>query len=700
MKLLKTDRIIPVVTVSLIVLFSFMLYVDFTSTFTRSRAAEIGVLTYKKKIAERRFAEEVLWEKIDRNARVYNCDYLRTMDGSGAVVNLKDKSRIEIGENTLVLVCYSDQGVQIGLDKGSIAARRTAGGREMKITSGNASINMKKGVLSVNKSKEGVNLSVSSGSADLTVEGKKQQVDPGRTAMVTGDRVTVDRVTVRQVSPDINHYFVTAAKEQAVNFTWEAEGQQQVLLQVAKDSAFESIEGKAAGAGTGAAVTLPAGTYYWRMVDGKGKPGPARKFTVVADSPALQVSPAGGQQFSYREKKPFIVFRWKQSGAASSYAVDISKDPSFRDRALSLASDTDSIATDALAAGTYYWRVRSLYGFNPEAELVSQARQFTLSPAPALAAPEQLLPKEGDALSDLSFASGGALFNWQGSRDFTGYDFRIARDREFRDIVYRKKIDVNYHKPKISLAKGTYYWSVGAVTAAGVSSPRSPQRAFTVVGAQPPGLLGPDADGSVNAIGAKVMNFRWSGVSGALRYRFELSRDSEFKQLVRSDTVSDTSHSVPVPAPGVYFWRVRLMDAAGGAASASAVRRFTVSEMIGSPAGVYPANNEVVSVDDRGGLVFRWKEVEGATQYRFTLKQQVPGGREQTLMAATVDATRYKLKKIELLDVGSFVWEISALRRKGDAVTARSAPGRNYFSIKLGKQLKAPKLKSDVIYVE
>ncbi len=130
-----------------------MLYVDFTRKFTRSRAAEIGVLTHKKRMAERRFAEEVMWESIERNSKVYNCDYLRTTDDSGAVVHLKDNSNIEIGENSLVLVCYTDQGVQIGLDRGSIAARRTAAGREMKITSGNASIKMKKGVLSVNKTK-------------------------------------------------------------------------------------------------------------------------------------------------------------------------------------------------------------------------------------------------------------------------------------------------------------------------------------------------------------------------------------------------------------------------------------------------------------------------------------------------------------------------------------------------------------------
>ncbi len=698
MKLSKTDRIVPVVTISLIVLFSIMLYVDFTRIFTRSSAAEIGVLTYKKRMAERRFAEEVLWENIERDSKVFNCDYLRTTDNSGAVIHLKDNSNIEIGENTLILVCYSDQGVQIDLDKGSIAARRSAGGGDIKITSGKASINMKKGVMSVNKSKEGVNLSVSSGKADLVVEGRKEQLDPGKTALVAGNRVTIDRFTVRQVSPEINHYFVTAGKEHAVTFTWETEGRQEVLLQVGKDNAFEAIAGRSASAGTSAVMNLPAGSYYWRLTDGKGKAGPARTFTVVADRPALLVSPFGGQQFAYKEKKPFIVFRWKESKAASSYAVDISKDPAFRERALSLASDNDSIATDSLAAGTYYWRVRSIYGFNQDAALVSQPQQFIISPAADLPAPEQLLPKEGDTPSDLAFSSGNALFNWQGSRDFTAYEFRIARDKDFKNVAYQKKVAANYHKPRIALSKGTYYWSVSGVTAAGVSSPRSLPRAFSVVGSQPPGLLGPEAGATVNAIGTKKLNFRWNSVNGGQRYRFELSRDRAFGKLLRSDTVSETSHSVATPAPGIYFWRVKLLDG-GGILAASEVRQLTVTEMIGAPAGLYPVNYEVVSVVDRGGLVFKWKDVEGATHYRFILKQ-VAGGRERTLLTTRVDTTRYKLKKIELLDVGSFVWEISALKQKGDAVSAQSMPGKNYFSVKLGKKLEAPKLKSDVIYVE
>ncbi len=699
MKLFKTDRIVPAVTIGLIALFSFMLYVDFTRKFTRSRAAEIGILTYKKRSAERRFAEEVLWENIEQHSKVFNCDYLKTTENSGAIVHLKDNSDIEIGENTLILVCYSDRGVEIGLDRGSIAARRTVAGREMNITSGKASITMKKGVLSVTRSKEGMNLSVSSGKADLTVEGRKNQVDPGKTALVSGDKVTVEKITVRQVSPDINRYYVTAGKEQAVTFGWDQDKPQQVSIEVAKDNAFAAMAGRAVSAGTGAVMKLPAGSYYWRMIDGQGKAGPARKFTIIADRPAQLISPADGQQYAYREKKPFIMFRWKESESASSHAVDISKDPAFRERALTLASDKGSIATDALAAGTYYWRVRNIYGFNSDASMESQARKLVISLAAALAAPEQLLPNEGGQSSDLSFSSGTAIFNWKQSGDYAGYDFRIARDREFRNVVYQKRTAVNFHKPKIALPKGTYYWSVSGVTSAGTSSPRSLPRAFTVVRAQPPGLLGPEPGTAINSLEAKEIKFNWSGINGGQRYRFELSRERDFRKVVRSDTITGLSHAIAVPEPGTYFWRLKVLDEAGGTALTSDVRAFTVAAALGTPAGQYPVNNEAVSVEGGNGLVFRWKEVEGATHYLFRLKQVAAAG-EKTLLTARVNAARYALKKIELLDEGSFAWEVSAVMQKGGVVSAQGKTEKCYFSIRPGKQLKAPKLKSDVIYVE
>ena len=76
-----------------------MLYADFTGSYTRSREDEIGTLSYEKRIAQRRYAEEVMWESIDKDAKVYNCDYLRTTEGSGAIVRLDDGTDIEMDEN-------------------------------------------------------------------------------------------------------------------------------------------------------------------------------------------------------------------------------------------------------------------------------------------------------------------------------------------------------------------------------------------------------------------------------------------------------------------------------------------------------------------------------------------------------------------------------------------------------------------------
>lgn len=699
MKLLKIDKLIPLVTISLMVLFSFMLYADFMKKYTQSKAGEIGTLTYKKLAAERRFADEVLWEDIDQNSKVYNCDYLRTTNNSGAVVHLKDNTNIEIGENTLILICYTEHEVHIDLGRGSLAARRTAGDRIMNITSGNSSINVDRGVLSVDKTKTRLNVSVSMGSAELTVGGKKNRVDPGKEATVSENSVTISKTSTIQLTPDLNQYFVTADTEYPVRFTWESEGTGPFLVQAAKDNAFTAIAGQARVGQKSAVLAVAAGSYFWRLIDERGKAGPVRSFNVVRDYPAEQISPASQQNFAYRNTSPLVTFSWKPAAAATSYSIDIGTDPALGKTVLSLNSDGVSIATEALKPGTYFWRIRNRYGFNPDAVLASPVRQFSVVKAGGLAAPETLVPKDGDAASTLSLASGKTLFNWKSDPGFVSYDFHIAQDESFKNMVYRERVQYNFHQPRAALAPGIYFWSVGGISGDGISSPRSRPQRFTVTRPQPPALTGPEADAAINPAESKEMRFTWSDVPGGQRFRFELSPDADFKKIIRSDTITEPSRAMTAPAPGNYFWRVTIIDDGGAIASMSKIRRFTVTESLDPPAGMYPANNEVITVTQRSGLAFKWNPVKGATHYRLLLKE-IDGNRERAVLNTRVDAAQYNLKKIELLDAGQFAWEVSAVKQTGTVVKAESRSGRNYFSISAGKRLKTPKLKSNVIYVE
>ncbi len=356
-----------------------------------------------------------------------------------------------------------------------------------------------------------------------------------------------------------------------MTFTWEPEGTQQVTLEVARDSAFTAAAGRTVSAGTGAVMNLPAGSYYWRLVDGKGKAGPVRKFTIVADSPVMTIAPAGGQQYSYKEKMPFIVFRWKESGVSHVLCRRYQQRPGLQGpgpdpgQRQGLNRHGQPTGRNLLLARPQPVRFQpgSLHG-QPDPSV----RHFA-GPRPPGAG---TAPPEGRRHIDRPFpVHGQYIFNWRESGDYAGYDFRIARDKEFRSVVYRIKTEANFHKPRISLEKGTYYWSVSGVTAAGATSLRSGTRAFTIAKAQPPGLLGPESGAAINSIESKEIRFRWSGVNAGQRYRFELSRDRDFRKLLRGDTVSEPSQVIAMPAPGNYFWRVRVLDDAGGTVLASSM---------------------------------------------------------------------------------------------------------------------------------
>jgi len=698
MKSLKTDRLIPLITLCMIALFSFMLYADFTGQFTRSRTEAIGVLTYEKRTAQRRYAEEVVWESIDRNETVYNCDYLRTMADSGAIVRLNDGTDIEIDENTLVLVCRTKQGVDIDLDRGSIAARRKPAGSAMKIATRFAEVDVKSAAVDVGISKGVMNLAVSSGSADVTAGGKRETVNSGYDVSVTGDTITKEALFARQLEPGINRYFVTTGEEYRVAFSWETDTAREVTVQVAKDAAFAALAGTVTVDSTRAAMDLPAGAYYWRLADAAGKKGPARVFTIVSDRPAVPLSPRQAEEIAAGMKNPFVQFVWQPSGAATSYMIEISGDPAFKTITRTLKSDTASIATDELAPGSYYWRIRNRYAFSPDVSLYSRTGRFSIVRATALVTPEPLVPTNGGAVPDISIASGKSLFNWKGGSGYTAYEFTIAADDGFGRVVYRESTGNNFNKPKVALGKGAYFWRVRGITATGALSPPSRAMKINVVGATPPVLVAPGPGESIGSAGTGNILFRWKGQNHGQRYRIEIASDREFKSMVRAETVAGLRHAMPVPGTGSYFWRVKLLDT-GETPLVSGLRAFSIMEALEAPGGAFPADNDKVEITSTRGMLFTWDMVRGATHYQVSLKRLI-GGREKVVFSTRVKDTKYRFSRTEMLDTGRFVWEVSAIRQQGKGVEVRSEPERNHFTIKPGRQLDAPELKSRVIYVE
>jgi hypothetical protein len=73
-----------------------------------------------------------------------------------------------------------------------------------------------------------------------------------------------------------------------------------------------------------------------------------------------------------------------------------------------------------------------------------------------------------------------------------------------------------------------------------------------------------------------AVTFRWTLVQGAKGYRLEVSENNRFERLLDSIATSQNEAGVSELSEGIYWWRVRSLDAEGTASDPSVYRSFRI----------------------------------------------------------------------------------------------------------------------------
>ena len=113
MKKKTKSRLSSVIFILICILICFIsLYafvVDFNRTSVRNEQ-EIATIYFKRKIAQRKFSDSVVWERLQQNSLLYNEDIIRTDSASSAVMNFLNGTSIDLGENTMVQMFQEKKG--------------------------------------------------------------------------------------------------------------------------------------------------------------------------------------------------------------------------------------------------------------------------------------------------------------------------------------------------------------------------------------------------------------------------------------------------------------------------------------------------------------------------------------------------------------------------------------------------------------
>lgn len=253
-------------------------------------------------------------------------------------------------------------------------------------------------------------------------------------------------------------------------------------------------------------------------------------------------------------------FRFPPLAAAAAYRVQVAVDQNFREVLGERVVTAPEAKLPAPADGDYWLRVRGIDQHGLEG--LDGLKQLQIRARPEPPFPSQ--PRNGGKAG-----SDSLQFRWAGVADAEHYDFQIARENDFANLLAAStQITETSYSPGEPLAPGEYYWRVASVQADGKHGPFGDVQRFQ--------LRAPPSTPEPPVIDDKQMHFTWSGEAGQ-SFEFQLARDAQFNNVIETLRLAQPEATLQrPPEAGSYYMRVRATDSDGFVGPYTAAQRFEI----------------------------------------------------------------------------------------------------------------------------
>lgn len=441
----------------------------------------IGTVEYKNNIIQRKLDGNIVWETLNKNSLIVNRDTIRSDSRSDAMIRLNNDTVILVDENTMFLLDVTSSKPGINISSGNVSINKPKSSKdEFLIQTSNSLIALQEGQISISKkNSDEFTIHLEEGKAAIAKKGKYIDIESGNLVEVSENDLKFKKIPFKILSPSNNQFFTTQTDSYKVVFRWKPIATYTShKLEIANTPNFDSIIKTIEYPSQEVSISLPLGTYYWRIIE-KQASSPIYKFQIIQDVPQDSNLPSHQEVLSYVEKPPSVYFQWDSDPLAKDYELEIAEDSSFKKKSLKIKSQVNYISIDELDSGEYYWRVRT----NPIQEnlptKITPIKKLTIQKTMTYPPPKLVRPIN-ERIEEEIFLKNG-IFIWNGNKEFQSYELQVSMEQEFQKPIIKQSLKENFWKPESKWKPGEYYWRVRGITESGNSSNYSPIAFFQIL---------------------------------------------------------------------------------------------------------------------------------------------------------------------------------------------------------------------------
>ncbi|MGN0739760.1 MAG: hypothetical protein ACI4LX_06275 [Treponema sp.] len=690
MKKKTKSRLSSVIFILICILICFIsLYafvVDFNRTSVRNEQ-EIATIYFKRKIAQRKFSDSVVWERLQQNSLLYNEDIIRTDSGSSAVMNFLNGASIDLGEHTMIQIFQSKDGeVSLQVSGGNIVVDTKEAKGGIKVDLGNnIVINLEKGsLLSTDVREQSAAFVIQEGSGSIVnSDGNEDVIFAGETIRIdeTGEPKKLPVSIVNLTHNQRLLFFENEEKKVEVKFkTYNLTDGQKIILESSYDRDFsdiaerlETTPSESEDAVNGMTLSVSTGTVYYRLYPEDDILSAAEGNLLIEETSApVLVSPVKDCLFELEDFTSRILFSWKTDDYTDFSRIEIYDENDVNTPIFSGDVYENSFVFSKFHDGNFLWKIIPHYAANKnEFGVPSHIQKFNVTKKQKSDSPVLLFPANNSKLT-LDVKESSVLFAWKSDVKNSVYDFEISKDRNFESVIYNSKENNTRKSFSCSISmlpEGKYFWRVarsdvqenesGDGEVKGESFYSNVQ-SFDVEKYLPEitSLVYPPDNFVVEKDKLKFTNFTWK-VAGDLKndeteclLQFSQSENyadesplENFAEgnVIEFETLSSEYKGIKLDS-GNYFWQIKVVDKNTKAELAKTdFRKLCVVNQLESPEFIFPRNDSEYAMTPEALLKLEYSRVAEADFYKVKVFNAVTNE-----LIAKVDSTDSSSLEIQL----------------------------------------------------